>query len=74
MIDLELLYSTLLLHSTAYPLYNLLAEMQKLTYPFINTSFSAAQLRLENSAVVACWSHKLKVVGLNPGISFKFTF
>ena len=63
--------STFLLHSTAAPLYILLTKMYAL---FINTSFFAAQLRLKNSTVVACWSHTPKVPVSNPGISSKFTF
>ena len=58
--------------STPLPLRSTL--LTKMYAPFINTSFFAARLRHKNSAVVARWSHTLKVCGSNPGISSKFPF
>ena len=64
----------MIFHSSA-PLHcrSALYSLAKRPVIFINRTFFLARLRLKNSAVVARWSHNLKVRGSNPGISSNFT-
>ena len=62
----------MIFHSSA-PIHcrSALYSLAKRPVIFIDRTFFPARLRLNNSAVVARWSHNLKVPGLNPGISSK---